>query len=225
MRKALAYSIDRELITEFVLKAGQKPAFHFTPPNAGGSYTAEARMTYDPDLARQLLSEAGYPSGEGFPTFEILYNTSEAHRAIAVSIQQMWKEELGIDVTLRNQEWKVYLSTREAGEFDILRAGWFGDYDDPNTFLSLAETDNGNNKTNWSNEIYDALLAQASVEQDPKARLEIFQQAEAILLENAPFVPIYFYVTSLLIDPSVQGWHPNIVDYHPYQDVSLNAEY
>lgn len=225
VRLALAYSIDREAITKHVLRAGQQPAFHFTPPNTGGNYTAEARMVYDPDLARQLLAEAGYPGGNGFPTFEILYNTSESHRNIAVAIQQMWKQTLGIDVTLHNQEWKVYLATREAGNFDILRAAWFGDYDDPNTFLSLCETDNGNNHTNWSNAAFDQLLARSRIEQDTVKRHAIFQEAEAILLAEAPVIPIYFYVSSLLIDPSVQGWHPNILDYHPYQDVSLNAEH
>jgi oligopeptide transport system substrate-binding protein len=224
VRKALAYSIDREAITKHVLKAGQKPAYHFTPPNTGGSYTAESRLIYDPDRARELLAEAGYPDGEGFPKFEILYNTSEAHRSIAVAIQQMWNEELGIDVTLYNQEWKVYLSTRQAGNFDILRAAWFGDYDDPNTFLSLGESDNGNNHTGWSNETYDALIKAAALEPDKATRYELFQRAEAILLDEMPFVPIYFYVTSLLIDPSVEGWHANILDYHPYQSVRLNAD-
>ncbi len=220
VRKALAYSINREELTEHVLKAGQKPAYHFTPPNTGG-YNTEARFPYDPELARKLLAEAGYPGGKGFPTFELLYNTSESHRTIAVAIQQMWKKELGIDISLYNQEWKAYLSTREAGNFDILRAAWFGDYDDPNTFLSLGETENGNNHTGWSNARYDALMQQAAVTLDPEARKKIFQQAEAILLEEMPFIPIYFYVTSKLITPSVKGWYPNILDYHPYQAVSL----
>lgn len=221
VRKALAYSINRELITEHVLKAGQKPAYHFTPPNTGGGYSSETRLPYDPELARKLLAEAGYPNGEGFPGFEILYNTSESHRSIAVAIQQMWNKELGIDVSLYNQEWKVYLSTRESGDFDILRAAWFGDYDDPNTFLSLGETDNGNNHTNWSHPEYDALLEKAAIEEDPIERFEIFQQAEAILIEELPVIPIYFYVTSRLIHPSVVGWHANILDYHPYQSVRL----
>ncbi|MGC6425233.1 MAG: peptide ABC transporter substrate-binding protein [Lentimonas sp.] len=220
VRKALAYSINREQLTEYVLRAGQQPAYHFTPPNAGG-YNAEARFPYDPDLARKLLAEAGFPDGEGFPTFELLYNTSESHRALAVAIQQMWKQELGIEVELHNQEWKAYLSTREAGDFDILRAAWFGDYDDPNTFLSLGETNNGNNHTNWSNAKYDALINKAAVTQDPAARKAIFQQAEAILLEEMPVIPLYFYVTTRLIDESVQGWYPSILDHHPYQAISL----
>ncbi|MGJ8654152.1 MAG: peptide ABC transporter substrate-binding protein [Opitutaceae bacterium] len=220
VRKALAYSINREELTEHVLKAGQQPAYHFTPPNAGG-YNAEARFPYDPDLARKLLAEAGFPEGKDFPTFEILYNTSESHRTIAVAIQQMWKKELGIDIELHNQEWKAYLSTREAGEFDILRAAWFGDYDDPNTFLSLGETNNGNNHTGWSNAEYDALIKQAAVTQDSEARKAIFQKAETILIDEMPFVPIYFYVTSRLIDDSVQGWYPSILDNHPYQAIEL----
>jgi oligopeptide transport system substrate-binding protein len=221
VRRALAYSIDREAITEHVLKAGQKPAYHFTPPNTGGSYTAEARLTYDPEFARELLAEAGYPGGEGFPKFEILYNTSDAHRSIAVAIQQMWNEELGIDVTLYNQEWKVYLATRQAGNFDILRAAWFGDYDDPNTFLSLGMSENGNNHTGWSNPEYDALIEAAALEQNKEARFALFQEAESILLNEMPIIPIYFYVTSLLIDPSVEGRHANILDYHPYQSIRL----
>jgi len=220
VRKALAYSINREELTEHVLKAGQQPAYHFTPPNAGG-YNAEARFPYDPELARQLLAEAGFPDGKGFPAFELLYNTSESHRTIAVTIQQMWKKELGIDIELHNQEWKAYLSTRQAGDFDILRAAWFGDYDDPNTFLSLGETNNGNNHTNWSSAEYDALMKQAAVTLDPEARKDVFQKAEAILIDEMPFIPIYFYVTARLIDDSVQGWYPSILDHHPYQAIKL----
>ncbi len=220
VRKALAYSINREELTEHVLKAGQQPAYHFTPPNAGG-YNAEARFPYDPELARQLLAEAGFPDGKGFPAFELLYNTSESHRTIAVTIQQMWKKELGIDIELHNQEWKAYLSTRQAGDFDILRAAWFGDYDDPNTFLSLGETNNGNNHTNWSSAEYDALMKQAAVTLEPEARKDVFQKAEAILIDEMPFIPIYFYVTARLIDDSVQGWYPSILDHHPYQAIKL----
>jgi oligopeptide transport system substrate-binding protein len=223
VRKALAYCINREQITEHILRAGQLPAYHFTPPNTGG-YNAEARLPYDPELARKLLAEAGFPEGKGFPKFELLYNTSESHRTLAVAIQQMWKSELGIEIELHNQEWKAYLSTREAGEFDILRASWFGDYDDPNTFLSLGETENGNNHTNWSSAEYDRLIQKAAHTQAPEARKAIFQKAEALLLEEMPVIPLYFYVTSRLIAPSVQGWYPSLLDNHPYQAISLNAE-
>ena len=220
VRKALAYSINREQITEHILRAGQQPAYHFTPPNTGG-YQAEARLDYNPERARALLAEAGYPGGQGFPKFELLYNTSESHRTIAVAIQQMWQRELGIEIELHNQEWKAYLSTREAGEFDILRAAWYGDYDDPNTFLSLGQSDNGNNHTGWKHPEYDRLIEAAALEADPAARKQLFQQAEAILIEELPVIPIYFYVTSRLIHPSVRGWYPSLLDNHPYQAITL----
>ena len=220
VRQALAYAIDRAQLTEHVLKAGQKPAFHFTPPNTGG-YHARARLPFDPDLARQRLAEAGYPGGKGFPKLQLLFNTSESHRTLAVAIQEMWKKELGIEIELHNQEWKAYLATRQNGDFDILRAAWYGDYDDPNTFLSLGESDNGNNHTNWHDPRYDALIAQAARETNPEARHALFQEAEEILIDALPVIPIYFYVTSRLIHPSVKGWHPSILDNHPYQAVRL----
>ena len=220
VRQALAYSIDREQLTTHILKAGQKPAFHFTPPNTGG-YNARARLPFDPELARQRLAEAGYPDGAGFPKMKLLFNTSESHQTLAVAIQEMWKKELGIDIELHNQEWKAYLATRESGNFDILRAAWYGDYDDPNTFLSLGESDNGNNHTQWKHPEYDELIQASALETSPEKRLELFQKAEAILIEELPVIPIYFYVTSRLIHTAVEGWHPSILDNHPYQAVRL----
>jgi oligopeptide transport system substrate-binding protein len=220
VRQALAYSIDRKALTKYVLRAGQKPAFHFTPPNTGG-YEARARLPLDPDLARKRLAEAGYPEGKGFPKLKLLFNTSESHRTLAVAIQQIWKKELGIEIELHNQEWKAYLATRQSGDFDILRAAWFGDYDDPNTFLSLGESDNGNNHTNWHDPRYDSLIEQAAKETDPATRMELFQEAEAILIEALPVIPIYFYVTSRLIHPAVKGWYPSLLDNHPYQAIQL----
>lgn len=223
VRKALAYSIDRDALTKHVLKAGQKPAAHFTPPNTAG-YTAEVQLPYDPQLARKLLAEAGYPGGRNFPKFEILFNTSESHRTIAVAIRQMWKNELGIEVELYNQEMKVYLATRKERNFDIARAAWIGDYVDPNTFLNLFTGDNGNNHSNWNHPDYNALIRKAGFTSDPISRYALFQEAEKILMDELPVIPIYFYVRSTLIAPSVRGWYPNILDYHPYQDVWLEAD-
>ncbi|MEC7608849.1 MAG: ABC transporter substrate-binding protein, partial [Verrucomicrobiota bacterium] len=136
-------------------------------------------------------------------------------------IQQMWKQELGVEIGLYNQEWKVYLASRKARDFDIVRAAWIGDYIDPNTFLSLVTKENGNNHSNWGSQKYDDLIKLANTEQDIETRFALFQQAEAILMDEMPVIPIYFYVRSTLIDEAVRGWYPNILDYHPYQDVWL----
>lgn len=221
VRKALAYSIDRESLTEHILKAGQKPAYNFTPPNTGG-YTAGIRLPYDPEKARALLAEAGFPGGANFPKFELLFNNSESHHSIAEAIQQMWKKELGIDIQLHSQEWKVYLSTRESMKFDVARAAWFGDYNDPYTFLNLAESDNGNNHTGWKNADYDKLLKKSVTANDSMVRRSIFQQAEELLMEEMPVIPIYFYVSSKLVDQSVKGFKPNILGYQLYQNISLS---
>jgi oligopeptide transport system substrate-binding protein len=220
VRRALAYAIDREALTQHILKAGQVPAYHFTPPNTG-AYSIAAQFQYDPERARRLLAEAGYPQGQGFPEFELTYNTSEAHRTLAVAIQQMWHKELGIQIRLYNQEWKAYLATRQAKDFELLRAAWFGDYNDPYTFLSLAESDNGNNPSNWSDPRYDRWMDLAAKTLDPAERLNYFQRAESYLMEEMPFMPLYFYVTNRLVHPSLEGWYPHILDYHPYQSLSI----
>ncbi len=222
VRRALNMAIDRMAIVESITRGGQIPAYFFTPPNTAG-YTSRIRLTEDLDLARRFLDEAGYPEGKGFPLLRLLYNTSEAHRPIAEAIQDMWKKHLNIEVTLENQEWKVYLQSRSDGEFTIARAGWIGDYNDPNTFLDLFTSSSGNNHTGWSNPLYDNLIAKAGKTLDMEERYEYFQQAEAILINELPVIPIYFYVRTFLKQPSVQNWHPNILDQHPYKFVYLIA--
>lgn len=220
VRQALAVSIDRQQIVDRITKAGEIPAFSYTPPDTNG-YTASAKIEYDVKRARALLAAAGYPSGEGFPPMELMYNTSEGHRRIAIAIQQMWKANLNINVTLFNQDWKVYLDKRDAKDYQVARAGWIGDYLDPNTFLDMYTTNSGNNDTGWSNPDYDALIAQAARTTDQEGRYALFQQAEAILMTELPIVPIYTYVSKTLISPDVRGWYPNILDIHPYKYISL----
>ncbi len=222
VRLALNLAIDRSAIVENITQGGQLPAYHFTPPNTAG-YTARARLSEDDELARKLLAEAGYPNGEGFPALPLLYNTSEAHRPIAEAIQDMWKRNLNIEVTLENQEWKVYLASRSNGDFAIARAGWIGDYNDPNTFLDLLTSTSGNNHSGWSHTDYDSLIERASLTLDPAERYELFQQAESILVDQLPIIPIYFYVRTYLKQPSVRSWHPNILDQHPYKFVYLEG--
>ena len=222
VRQALAMAVDRKAIVERVTRGGQLPAFYFTPPDTVG-YTSRTSLRYDPEAARRLLAQAGYPGGKGFPAFDILYNTSEAHKSIAEAIQQMWKRELGIEVRLLNMEWKVYLDTEKRLDYEVSRAGWIGDYPDPSTFLETFLSESGNNRTGWKNAEYDRLLKEAARLGDQKTRYELFQKAEAIFLDELPIIPIYHYTRVYLIQPSVRGWSPTILDHHPYQNVWLAA--
>jgi oligopeptide transport system substrate-binding protein len=223
VRRALAMTIDRESIVKNITKGGQIPAYTLTPPDTLG-YTARAKIRYNIEKARQLLAEAGFPNGEGFPTIQLLYNTLESHQQIATAIQQMWKQALNIDITLHNQEWKVYLDSRDSMNYQIVRASWIGDYIDPNTFLDLYISDGGLNRTGWSNDEYDELISQASVTADQKTRYELFQRAEEILINEVPLIPIYTYSKNFLKSPVVKGWDLNLQDYHPYKYVYLESE-
>lgn len=224
VRKALALTIDRDSIVKHVTKGGQLPAYAITPPDTLG-YTAQSDLSYDPETARQLLADAGYPNGEGFPPVEILYNTQEQHRKIAVAIQQMWKKELNIDLTLYNQDWKVFLDSVATGNYQIGRASWIGDYVDPNSFLDMWIKDGGNNRTGWHDPQYDKLVMEvAPAAKTQQKRYEAFLQAEKILMDAVPIIPIYTYVSMHLQHPSVKGMPDNILDYVSYKGVSLHDE-
>jgi len=223
VRLALNLAVDREAIVKNILREDQKPATGYTPPGMG-DYKPLNEIAYDPARARQLLAEAGYPNGKGFPKFTIHFNTLESHRAIAEAIQQMWKEELNIDVGLENQEWKVYLDTQNNKNYDLSRSAWIGDFMDPVTFLSMWTTGNGNNNTNWGNPKFDALIEQAARTGDPNARLEILHQAEDLFLSEAPVVLVYWYTNAYLLQPSVQNWNPLVLGNHNYKYIDLKAE-
>lgn len=222
VRKALAYTVDREAITKNVTRGGQLPTYALTPPDTLG-YTPNAKMTYDIELARKLLAEAGYPDGKGFPKLELVYNTSQDHQKIAVAIQQMWKKALNIDVSLQNQEWKVFLSNQQLLNFQIGRRGWIGDYIDPYTFLELFMTGGGNNNTGWGNARYDELMRLSTSAKSRDERYAYFQEAEQILVDEAPILPIYNYTTNYLLSEDVKGYFPNTMDYHPYKYMYLEA--
>ncbi|MBM4149210.1 MAG: peptide ABC transporter substrate-binding protein [Lentisphaerae bacterium] len=220
VRRALSMSVNRGQIVRYVTKGGEDPAFCFTPPGAG-KYSSSARLDEDAAGARALLASAGYPGGTNFPRIALLYNNSDAHARIAQSLRQMWTTQLGIDVELVNMEWKVYLDQTQSLKYDIARAGWIGDYADPNTFLDMWVTGGGNNRTGWSNRQYDILVSQAAAEPNTEERTRRFQQAEAILLEESPVMPIYFYRSKSLVHQSVRGWYSTILDRHPYKHVYL----
>ncbi|MFL6870813.1 MAG: peptide ABC transporter substrate-binding protein [Candidatus Azotimanducaceae bacterium] len=218
VRKALSYSIDRDTLTRTVLRDTAIPAYSITPPDTLG-YNPPKLFSFDPEQARALLAEAGYPDGQGWPGLEITYNTNEDHRKIAVAVQQMWKDELGIDVSITNQEWKVYLNTVSQGEFQVARRGWIGDYVDANNFLDLFLANGGNNNTGYANaEFDDIILNQAPKAASREERYQLFFQAETMMMQEMPIIPFYTYTSKRLIHPSVNGIYPNLMD-------SLNLKY
>jgi oligopeptide transport system substrate-binding protein len=220
VRQALSLTLDRDSIVENITRGGQAPALGFTPKGMGAYKTPEL-IVYDPDKGRKLLADAGFPGGKGFPKFEILINTSDSHKTIAEAIQQMWKEELGIDVAIRNEEWKVYLESQTHQKYDISRSGWIGDYMDPVTFLSMWTTGNGNNNTGWSNAEFDGLIQQAGQEPDQAKRFALLEKAETILLNDPPFATIYWYTRIHLKSPHVVNWNPLLLDNHNYKYIDL----
>ncbi len=223
VRRALAMAVDRDAIVDKILRGGQRPAHSFVPPGTAG-YTPAATVPTDFAAARKLLAEAGYPGGKGLPEFELLFNSSESHRLIAEAIQEMWRRELGVEVRLSNQEEKSVLETRRAGNYQILRSSWIADFVDPASFLEIWAGDSGNNYTSWKSADYDALLFSAARETDRTKRYALLQKAEGILLDGAPIVPIYHYTHVFLIQPSVHGWNPTLLDHHPYKHVWLESK-
>jgi oligopeptide transport system substrate-binding protein len=220
VRLALAMGVDRQAIVDHVLRGGQLPASAMTPHGLG-SYVPPAGIPSDFSSARRLLAEAGYPGGSGLPPFELLFNSSEGHQVIAEAIQEMWRRELGVDVKLVNQELKSTQDARRTGNFQIMRSVWIADYLDPMSFLSIWTSDSDNNFTGWSDAGYDHLIDQATHTSDMSVRNALLQQAETILLQSAPVIPVYYYTHIFLIRPSVHGWHSNLLDHHPYKYVWL----
>ena len=226
VRKALSLCIPRKDITEKVTKAGQMPVWSVipwrdidpaNPPLTGADARAEAR---------RLLTEAGYgEGGKEFPQLEIHFNTSETHKDVAEVIMDAWKRELGLDIKLKNQEWKVYLDTQKSLEYDVNRSSWIGDWVDPGelNFISLFVTDGANNKTGWGNAEFDALIERIWIEQDIELRTQLIGEAEALIMEELPILPIYSYVTQNLIKPRVGGFYSNMLNEHFPQVLVLDG--
>lgn len=225
VRKALTFAIDRKSIVENITKGEQKIALAYVPYGiqdatsdkdfrvVGGDFFTDNNV----EEAKALLSDAGYPNGKGFPKFQLLYNTSEVHKSIAEAIQQMWKENLGIDCELVNQEWKVYLDNRSKLQYDIARAGWIGDYPDPTTFLDMFVGNSGNNDTGWNNPQYNDLIAKAKNEKDNWLRMTLLHQAEEVLMDELPILPIYFYTRPLMIKPWLKDYISSLLGYTDFK--------
>ncbi|MGD8204768.1 peptide ABC transporter substrate-binding protein [Pantoea sp. FN0305] len=213
VRRALSWSIDRRIIAEKVLGTGEKPAWHLTPEvvssfNPKPSFLQQHTQAELNMQAKALLAAAGY--GPNRPLrLSLLYNTSENHQKIAIAVASMWKKNLGVEVKLQNQEWKTYIDSRNSGNFDVIRASWIGDYNEPSTFLSLLTSSHSGNIAKFHNVDYDAVLAKASRENNAQARNEDYNRAEQILDEQAPIAPIYQYTNGRLIKPWVKGYPIN----------------
>lgn len=210
VRKALSWSIDRNVIADKVLGTGEKPAWHFTPDVTAGFKPLPTFMQqHDQNAlnaqAKSLLAAAGYGPGKPLK-LKLLYNTSESHQKIAIAVASMWKKNLGVDVTLENQEWKTYIDSRNSGNFDVIRASWVGDYNEPSTFLNLLTSGNSSNIARFNNADYDAVVAKASRETSEQARNSDYNRAEQILAGQAPIAPIYQYTNGRLIKPWVKGY-------------------
>ncbi|HWA10120.1 MAG TPA: peptide ABC transporter substrate-binding protein [Opitutaceae bacterium] len=220
VRRALALSIDRESLVRNVTLADEVPAYDFVPQNLLG-YKSENAFKMDIPEARRLLAEAGYPGGQGFPRVELLYNTLEKHKVIAEALQEMWRKNLGVEITLTNEEWKVYVDAQHSHNYQFQRAGWIADYVDPHVFFDLWETGNGNNDTNWGNPEYDRLLHSALATRDNAARFAVYQRMEKILIDEMPIMPIFYYTRARLISPRVKGFFTTPVDNYSWKYADL----
>ena len=222
VRQAFTLAVDRTYIVEKVTQAGQVEASGFVPAGiydaagasgddfrtTGGKYYAETDADYaaNCEKARELLAQAGYPNGEGFPVVEYLYNTNDGHKAVGEALQYMWEKELGVTVTLNNQEWNTFLQTRKDGDYSIARNGWIADYNDPMCFLDMWITGSGNNDAQYTNPDYDALINAAKSTADASERMRLMHEAEDLLMgEEWVLNPLYFYTQTYMLSDRVDG--------------------
>ena len=220
LRQALARALNREAIAHDVLRGSRTPAHSLVPPRTAG-YTSQAAVPDDFEAARRLLAEAGYPGGKGLPPFEMQIKSDDIHRAVMEAIQEMWKRELGVSIVIAPLEQKTWIQNWTTLSYQSGSTRWIGDYVDPNTFLDMWVTNGGNNNTGWSNAAYDHLIAESGRTLDTPRRQALQQQAEAILLDEVPIVPVFYGTRIYLIHPAVQGWSPSLLGTHRYQFVEL----
>lgn len=228
LRQALSMAVDREVLVEKVLGRGETPAYSWVPVGVNDyvptvfSYAALSQDERN-QIARRLYKESGY-SDKNPLQVEIRYNSSDTHRSIAVSVQSMWRDALGFEATLVNEEFQVLLANMRAREItQVFRSSWAGDYDDAHTFLSVLLSDSPSNVPGYSSEEFDDLMLRASQQVDPDLRRVYLEEAERVLLQDHPVIPLYFYVSKHLVSLRVQGWGDNFLDYHYSHHLSLKA--
>lgn len=220
VRHALSMAIDFDRITRQVTKNG-RAAEGFVPPGVAG-YPYKPWVQYDPEGARALLAEAGHPGGKGIPTLAFITVASDTSRTVAEVVQNMWREELGIEIQIENKEWQVLLADMDEGNFDFFLLAWIGDYVDPESFLRIMTADAGNNHTGYADPAYDALLDKASQTADPAERLALLGQAEDRLMEAMPIIPATWNRLLFLLHPDVRGWPTEkLLDDFSYKSLSL----
>ncbi|MCK6926491.1 oligopeptide ABC transporter substrate-binding protein OppA [Enterobacter roggenkampii] len=210
VRTALKLALDRDIIVNKVKNQGDLPAYSYTPP-----YTDGAKLT-EPDWfkqtqeqrnaeAKKLLAEAGYTADKPL-TFSLLYNTSDLHKKLAIAVASIWKKNLGANVKLENQEWKTFLDSRHQGTFDVARAGWCADYNEPTSFLNTMLSDSSNNTAHYKSPAFDKLIADTLKNTDEAQRTELYSKAEQQLDKDSAIVPVYYYVNARLVKPWVGGY-------------------
>jgi oligopeptide transport system substrate-binding protein len=226
LRQALSMAIDREVLVEKVTGRGEAPAYSWVPPgtdNYEPPQLSYANLSQDErnTIARRLYKEAGYGEDNRL-RIELRYNTSDTQQRIALAVQAMWREVLGVEATPVNVEFQVLLDQmREAEVTEAFRSSWFGDYNDANTFLAIMQTGSPGNMPRYSNEEYDRLMRAASEQLDLERRRLYLEEAERVLLADHAVIPLYFYVSKHLVSPAVRGWQDNILNYHYSQHLSL----
>lgn len=226
VRQAFALATDRERIVKKLTRGGELPATHYVPPGVA-HYTSPEGLGFRPEQARQLLAAAGYPGGKGFPKYQYSFfsgagGAGRLQEKIAVELQNMWHEHLGIDIELRQVERKIFYNAQSRMDYDLSASSWIGDYNDANTFLDIFQSNSGNNRTGWKSARYDQLIREANQQIDIKQRADIFRQAEKLLVsDETPIVPLYFLAGFNYFDPAkVTGIYQNILDEHPLQNIA-----
>jgi oligopeptide transport system substrate-binding protein len=228
LRQALSMAIDREVLVEKITERGEAPAYSWVPPGVDNydprhfnyaDLTQKERNT----IARQLYREAGY--GDENPLqVELRYNTSDTQQRIALAVQSMWRDVLGVETTPINEEFQVLLANMRAREVtQVFRSSWTGDYNDAHTFLSILQSDNPSNMPGYESEIFDSMMQRAASQVDLSKRRLFLEEAERVLLTDHPVIPLYFYVSKHLVSPEIVGWGDNVLNYHYSQHLSLRA--